>query len=955
MYPRVTAVLVARNGEAYLERTLAALRAQTRQPDAVVFVDAGSRDSSTDLLAAFGPTQLVQVNDALTFGQAIVRALRVMQPPAGEDEWLWLLAQDSAPEPNALAALLGAVEVAPSVAVAGPKQMDWSRPDHMRSYGESVTRYGTTVHLIEDELDQGQHDVNPDVLAVAAGGMLVRYTLWEELGGFDPGLPVVDDALDFCIRTRLAGHRVSRVPDARVSTARIGLERPDGRQISSGERRRARQHRVAQLHRRLAYAPVALLLLHWLSLVPLAFGRSVVRLLRKQPGFVGGELIAGFVVAFGATKVMRARKVLRTSKNVGWKSIAGLRIPLETVRQLRSVRHDAVRVTAARERHPLRFFGGGGVWVVLVAALIGLVLYTPLVPASAVGGGGLLPLSTDLARLWANAAYGWRDIGVGFVGAADPFGAVLAVLGSITFWAPSYAMVLLYLVALPVAAMGAWFMVARITPNTAARAFGALLWAIAPMFFAAQTDGRPAAILVHVLLPWLFFAGFGAYRSWSASATASLLAAAIAAAAPVLAIPLLLIWIVVLAMAGRRIGRFVGMPIPAAVLLFPLVLARVQEGELPYALADPGVQLASTTQDVFALLAGVPTALPGWWLEVLAGIGIPAGSASIATVVCLAPLLLAALFALVVPDNIRALGGIGIAALGLVTAGLAQHLQLTTAGSQPVTVWAGTGLSLYWLGLIVCLALTLAALPKLTVTTGVVVTATAILAVVPLAVAFPMGTAAVFSTSDRAVPAYVAAEAANSPRVGTLVLTPQQDGGLLVNLVRGLGDTLDEQSTLVATGSRANSELDELAANLASQSGFDIAPELDRLGVRFVVLAPAASDELGGDAASAVRSRAAVSLDGNAVFAAVGDTQYGLLWRVADESSVAVVEPPSGVVGPFGGIYLLGLLVVFIVALLLAVPTGLSLERARSGAAVAGIDDEPGEATGQFDDGGDDV
>ncbi|NQX27021.1 glycosyltransferase family 2 protein [Microbacteriaceae bacterium VKM Ac-2854] len=952
MYARVTAVLVARNGAPYLERTLEALRAQTRQPDAVVLVDSASRDATADMFAKFAPTQLVQTNDQLTFGQAIGRAVRVMQPPAGEDEWLWLLAQDSAPEPGALAALLGAVEVAPSVAVAGPKQMDWTRRDHMRSYGESVTRYGTTVHLIEDELDQGQHDANPDVLAVAAGGMLVRHALWEELGGFDPGLPIVDDALDFCIRTRLAGHRVSRVPEARVATARIGLERIDGRRISSGERRRARQHRVAQLHRRLSYAHTALVLVHWLSLVPLAIGRSVVRLLRKQPGYVGGELLAGLIVAFGGTKVSRARKVLRTSKNVGWKSIAGLRIPLETVRQMRSVRHDAVRVTAARERHPLRFFGGGGVWVVLVAALAGLVLYAPLVAASAVSGGGLLPLSTDVAELWRNAAYGWRDIGVGFVGAADPFGAVLAVLGSLTFWAPSYILVLLYLVALPVAAMGAWFMIARITPNTGARTFGALLWALAPAFFAAQAEGRPAAILVHVLLPWLFFAGFGAYRSWSASATASLLAAAIAACAPVLAIPLLLIWIVVLAMAGRRIGRFIGMPIPAAVLLFPLVLARFQDGDPLAALADPGVQLASQPVDIVALFAGVPTALPTWWLDVLGGLGIASSAAGFATLVCLLPLLLAALFALVVPDNLRALGGIGIAALGLITAVAAGGLQLTTSGAETVSVWAGTGLSLYWLGLVVCVSITLSSLPKLRLTAGAVVTATAILAVVPLAVAFPMGTAAVMSSSDRAVPAYVAAEAANSPRVGTIVLTPQVDGGILVNLVRGAGDTLDEQSTLVASGARSNTELDVLAGNLASRTGMDLKAELDALGVRFVVLAPTTeADGVAGE----VRARAAVALDGNALFSSAGDSPYGLLWRVTDDSAVAVVEPPTGVVGPFGGLYLAGLLVVFLVTLLLAVPTGLSLERTRSGAAVAGIDDEPAEATGQFDDGGDDV
>ncbi|SMH33445.1 Glycosyltransferase, GT2 family [Rathayibacter oskolensis] len=953
MYPRVTAVLVARNGAAYLERTLAALRAQTRQPDATVFVDGGSRDATGELLSGWGPTQLVQVAENLPFGQAVARAVRVMQPPAGEDEWLWLLAQDSAPEPGALAALLGAVEVAPSVAVAGPKVMDWTRSGYIRSYGESITRYGTTVHLVEDELDQGQHDATPDVLAVSAGGMLVRHSLWEELGGFDPGLPVVDDALDFSIRTRLAGHRVSRVPDARVTTARIGLQRPDGRRIDSGERRRARQHRTAQLHRRLAYAPVPLLILHWLSLVPLAIGRAVVRLLRKQPGLVGGELIAAFVVAFGGTKVLRARRVLRSSKNVGWKAVAPLRIPLDVVRQLRSVRHDAVRVQATRERHPLHFFQGGGVWIVLVAALTGLILYTPLLAASAISGGGLLTLSPTVAELWRNAAYGWRDLGSGFIGAADPFAAVLAVLGSLTFWSPSFSMVLLYLVALPIAAMGAWLMVARITPRPIARASGALVWILAPAFFAAQSDGRPAAILVHVLLPWLFFAGFGAYRSWSSSATASILAAAVVACAPILALPLLAVWLVVLATAGRRIGRFAGLPIPALVLLFPIVVAQGARGDWFAVLADPGVPLASTRADLFSLLAGVPSGLSSGWLQFLGTLNISASAAPLATAVLVLPLIVAALASLLLPNNLSALGGVGVAALGLVTASLAQGLQLTTSGSEPVAVWSGTGLSLYWLGLVIGFSLSVAALPSFRLVPAIVVTVAVAIAVAPLAVAFPAGSSSVTTAADRSLPAYVAAEAQNDPRVGTIVLVPQSDGGVLARLERGAGATLDQQSTLAATGAESTDEIDELAGNLVSRTGFDVGSALEDLGVRFVVLTDPGAQA--GAAASAVRSRAAVSLDGNAAFSAVGDTRYGLLWTAVDTDGDRVDAAPTGVVGPFGIAYTIAALIVFLVAFLLAVPTGLSLERARSGAPVAGIDDEPGEATGQFDDGTDDV
>ncbi|MBF4463357.1 MULTISPECIES: glycosyltransferase family 2 protein [unclassified Rathayibacter] len=959
MYPRVTAVLVARNGAAYLERTLAALRAQTRQPDATVFVDGGSKDGTGELLAAWGPTQLVQVAENLSFGQAVARATRVMQSPQGQDEWLWLLAQDSAPEPGALAALLGAVEVAPSVAVAGPKVMDWTRSGYLRSYGESITRAGTTVHLVEDELDQGQHDSSPDVLAVAAGGMLVRHTLWEELGGFDPGLPVVDDALDFSIRTRLAGHRVSRVPDARVTTARIGLQRPDGRRIDSGERRRARQQRAAELHRRLAYSSAPLLLVHWLSLVPFAIGRAILRLLRKQPGLVGGELLAAIVVAFGGTKVLRARRALRSAKNVGWKAIAPLRIPLDVVRQLRSVRHDAVRVQAGRERHPLQFFQGGGVWVVLLAALVGLVLYTPLLAAPAISGGGLLTLSPEVGELWRNAAYGWRDIGTGFVGAADPFAAVLAVLGSVTFWSPSFSMVLLYLTALPLAAMGAWLMIARITPRTLARAAGALVYVLAPAFFAAQVDGRPGPMLAHVLLPWLFFAGFGASRSWSASASASLLAAAVVACAPVLAVPLAAVWIVVVVTSGRRVGRFLGLPIPALALLFPLILARAPRGEWLALLADPGVPLPSSTSDFFTLLAGFPSGLPGagqpgGWVGFLEGLNIPASAAPLATAVLVLPLILAAVAALLLPNNLSALGGVGLASAGLVTATLAQGVQLATAGSATVAVWSGTGLSLYWLGLVIGFSLSIAALPSFRLVPALLVMAAVAAVVSPLAAVFPSGQSPVTVASERSLPAYVAAEAQNDPRIGTIVLVPQADGGILARLERGSGATLDQQSTLVSTGAERNDSLDELAGNLVSRSGFDVASSIQELGVRFVVLAQPQGAQA-GDAASAVRSRAAVSLDADPTFSAVGDTRYGLLWSAVDTSNTRSEAAPSGVIGPFGLAYTIGVLLIFLVALLLAVPTGLSLERGRSADAVAGIDDEPGEATGQFDDGNDDV
>src|SRR5947209_149693 len=143
MQPRVTAILVVRNGEPWLDRTLRGLESQTRRPDARVFVDCSSTDHSADKLAMADPTQYV-LGPNLAFGAAVTFGLQHAAQPVPsqtETDWIWLLSADTAPEPDALAQLLHAVEVAPSVAIAGPKVVDPDDRALIHSYGESLSRF----------------------------------------------------------------------------------------------------------------------------------------------------------------------------------------------------------------------------------------------------------------------------------------------------------------------------------------------------------------------------------------------------------------------------------------------------------------------------------------------------------------------------------------------------------------------------------------------------------------------------------------------------------------------------------------------------------------------------------------------------------------------------------------------------------------------------------------------
>src|SRR5690606_28736026 len=146
-----------------------------------------------------------------------VRVALFAHPQDSAGRWLWLLHDDAAPDADALGALMRAVEVAPSVGIAGCKQHTWDEPARVLEVGLSTSRFGRRMTGLDaPEVDQGQHDGREDVLGVGTAGMLVRQGVWEDLGGTDPALGPYGDGLDLSRRARLAGHRVIVVPGAVV-------------------------------------------------------------------------------------------------------------------------------------------------------------------------------------------------------------------------------------------------------------------------------------------------------------------------------------------------------------------------------------------------------------------------------------------------------------------------------------------------------------------------------------------------------------------------------------------------------------------------------------------------------------------------------------------------------------------------------------------------------------------
>src|SRR5690606_26151781 len=243
---------------------------------------------------------------------------------------------------------------------------------------------------------------------------------------------------------------------------------------------------------------------------------------------------------------------------------------------------------------------------------------------------------------------------------------------------------------------------------------------------------------------------------------------------------------------------------------------------------------------------------------------------------------------------------LAVAAGGLATAWLAAQVQVTTIGATATGPWPGAPLSLYWLGLVGAAIVGLEAIRRAAVGVGSAAVVAATLAVAPL------------------LGALVLVAGSRAPGLGTLGLTAEAGGSLAVQLQRGEGTTLDDQSALHAGRTEVGDEdraLAELAGNLASRGGFDPVADLQHFQIGFVLVT--AADPQQPDAV-AVRERAVASLDAAPQFAAASESGYGSLWVFAGLERHDA-EPPSR--GAYGYAVLAAQAVVVLIALLLAIPT----------------------------------
>ncbi|MFD9093033.1 glycosyltransferase [Streptomyces collinus] len=941
-FPRhvVTAVLVSHDGARWLPHALAGLLGQERPVQNAVAADTGSADDSARLVTeALGDDRVLHLARRTGFGQAVEEASRIapvlgpdelpyLKRPSGWDpvtrswrddaydlpelphgepvQWLWLLHDDCAPEPDALAQLLRVVDNElelgrDDVAVVGPKLRGWYDRRQLLEVGVSVANSGRRwTGLDRREQDQGQHDHVRTVLSVSTAGMLVRRDVFEQLGGFDRRLPLMRDDLDLCWRATAAGHRVLVAPDAVVRHAEAASR--ERRAVDCVGRTAASPHKVDK-----AGAVYSLLVNTRAAALPWVLFRLVlgtfVRTLAYLVGKVPGQAVDEIRGLLGT--LLRPERILAGRRRRGPALIdkgelrqlfpppgATVRATVEQFAGNFSNSSDIDTSSAGRHGGAVESGPGGddadfleieqfarlkriarrpGPVLFLVLLLVSLVACRALLGGGALSGGALLPAPAGAGDLWSRYLDAWHPVGAGGTPAAPPYLAVVASLASLLFGSTGLAITALLIGSVPLAGLTAYFASRPLVTSRLLRAWAAIAYAFLPAATGALAGGRIGTAVLAVLLPLIARAGVaasglthasGARGSWRATWAYALLLTVTTAFTPIVWPIALILGLGVLVLRrgdlvahGLRFLAQLGTPL---LVLAPWSLTLLPTGFFTEAGLPYGASSASAL-DLLGASPGGPGTVHGLML-----VGV----------------VLAALAALLRSERrLGILTAWAVALVGLVFAALSNH-----------STWAGPATLVYGIALLAAAALgadgarsrvaeqnfgwrqPVAALIAFASAAG------------PLLVAAGWMLGGADGPLERRdpvqVPAFVAEDAATRDQARTLVLDSDSAAHVRYTLVRGSGGRMGDAELAAADGE--NARLDKVVANLVAGSGADQSGQLGGFAVRYVLVHKGAPREV---------TRV---LDATPGLSRLSQQDGSALWRVDRQVSRATIVPAGG-------------------------------------------------------------
>jgi hypothetical protein len=178
----------------------------------VICVDNASGDGSAERIRATMPTGTVLIESSVN-GGFTGGCNRGAASATGE--FIAFINNDARPHHEWLTAALAVLRSDATIGAVASKVLDWdgSVIDYVDA---GLTWFGMGYKPAAGSLDDASHDTPRDVLFATGSAMIVRATLFRDLGGFDERLFMFYEDVDFGWRLNLTGARVRYVPASLV-------------------------------------------------------------------------------------------------------------------------------------------------------------------------------------------------------------------------------------------------------------------------------------------------------------------------------------------------------------------------------------------------------------------------------------------------------------------------------------------------------------------------------------------------------------------------------------------------------------------------------------------------------------------------------------------------------------------------------------------------------------------
>lgn len=222
-----TAVVILNwNTEDFLRKFLPGLLRSVELVDGaeVIVADNASTDGSLKVMSGeFAQVRTLSFEKNLGFTGGYNRAFKEIWSPDSGPEYFLLINSDIEVTDNWLDPLVRWMDSHPECGACAPKLHSWHNREMFEYAGAAggyIDRYGYPFCrgrvMKKIEQDHGQYDEPADVFWATGACLMVRSSLYNQLGGLDERFFAHMEEIDFCWRLQLSGYKVTIVPQSLV-------------------------------------------------------------------------------------------------------------------------------------------------------------------------------------------------------------------------------------------------------------------------------------------------------------------------------------------------------------------------------------------------------------------------------------------------------------------------------------------------------------------------------------------------------------------------------------------------------------------------------------------------------------------------------------------------------------------------------------------------------------------